>query len=75
MSKPARPLALALVHQLAGQGTTAALCSHGDVIPHLLDLLAAEGVESDRGGCTKGSIWTLVVEEAKIVQASYTAAP
>ncbi len=68
-------MALELVQQLAGKGTAAALCSHGDVIPHLLDLLAADGTRTDGYGCAKASVWTLTVNNGDITKATYTPAP
>ncbi|MGE3620463.1 MAG: histidine phosphatase family protein [Acidimicrobiia bacterium] len=49
---------LALVAELAGK--TAAVCSHGDVIPDLLDALAERGVELPaRRKWQKASTWVL----------------
>ncbi|MDH3755654.1 MAG: histidine phosphatase family protein [Acidimicrobiia bacterium] len=39
---------------------TVALCSHGDVIPEVMQLLANRGVQiGNRRGFAKGGIWTL----------------
>ena len=34
-------------------------CSHGDIIPELIDWLGANGTELHGHGCEKGSIWVL----------------
>jgi phosphohistidine phosphatase SixA len=61
-----------LVESLVADATTAALCSHGDVIPELLAGLARRGVELDpRGRCPKGSVWVLEVEGGAVARARY----
>ncbi|MGF1666598.1 MAG: NUDIX domain-containing protein [Acidimicrobiia bacterium] len=69
--------ALELVTDLAGHNV--ALCSHGDVIPDLLDRLARRGVElrSPTGmfECRKGSIWELAIENGVPVVATYREPP
>ena len=61
-----------LVEKLAADETTAALCSHGDVIPDLLAALARRGADLDAdGACPKGSIWALVVEHGAVTRADY----
>ena len=51
--------ALTLVRELAD--TTAVLCSHGDIVPALLFVLAdSDGLEiGDEPPCAKGSVWEL----------------
>jgi phosphohistidine phosphatase SixA len=34
-------------------------CSHGDIIPELIERLAAEGATVQGRGCEKGSLWIL----------------
>ncbi len=64
---------LDLITRLAGLDV--ALCSHGDVIPNLLEHLARRGVElrSPTGmfECRKGSIWELTIENGVPVAAVY----
>ncbi len=61
-----------LVESLVEAGTTAALCSHGDIIPELLAGLARRGVELDPNGrCPKGSVWILTVAEGRVDRAIY----
>lgn len=61
-----------LIESLIASGTTAALCSHGDIIPELLNGLARRGAEVDpNGACPKGSIWSLEVEGGAVVRAHY----
>ncbi|HSL59444.1 MAG TPA: phosphoglycerate mutase family protein [Acidimicrobiales bacterium] len=61
------------VEDLAATGAPVALCSHGDVIPELLRVLARRGVDLDPDGpCQKGSVWTLSVEAGRITSGRYT---
>ena len=52
-----------------------ALCSHGDVIPELIDLFRHQGVSSDGRGCEKGSIWRLDRDGKIVTQAVYLGRP
>jgi 8-oxo-dGTP diphosphatase len=57
---------------------TAVLCTHGDVIPTLLDALAgADGLRlPDRYPCAKGSTWRLEADgSGRFVAAEYVPAP
>ena len=66
--------ALHLVRALASEGTHAALCSHGDVIPEILAMLAeADGVAFGVAPrCQKGSVWVLDADpDGKIVTGRY----
>lgn len=47
------------------------LCSHGNVIPPLLDRLRRRGIElvADELSCHKGSIWTVDVDGAGVARA------
>ena len=52
------------------------LCSHGDLIPEVLNTLLREGMVVIGGrGCEKGSIWSLDVRGRDIVSGTYTAEP
>ncbi len=52
------------------------LCSHGDLIPEVLNTLLREGMVVIGGrGCEKASIWSLDVRGRDIVSATYTARP
>ncbi|QGG94537.1 SixA phosphatase family protein [Actinomarinicola tropica] len=63
---------ITLVEGLAREGTVAALCSHGDVIPELLAGLARRGARLDPdGACPKGSVWVLHVRDGEVVEADY----
>ena len=46
-------------------------CSHGDVIPELIDGLAAQGVAVSGRGCEKGSIWVLEGDGRQWLRARY----
>lgn len=63
----------------ATAGLQLALCSHGDVIPDVLERLARRGVElrSPTGmfECRKGSIWEVTVENGTPVAARYHEPP
>jgi phosphohistidine phosphatase SixA len=68
------PLApgIELVEALVTAGQTAALCSHGDVIPELLAGLARRGTVLDPNGrCPKGSVWVLTAADGEITHALY----
>jgi 8-oxo-dGTP diphosphatase len=61
-----------LLRSLASSEGDSVLCSHGDVIPGLLWVLAQYGLDiPDLGRCKKGSIWELEVSDGRIVGASY----
>lgn len=52
------------------------LCSHGDLIPDVLNRLLREGMAIIGGrGCEKGSVWSLDARGRDIVSARYTATP
>ena len=64
--------ALELLGSLAAAEGDSVLCSHGDVIPGVLWVLARYGLAiPDRGRCKKGSIWELEVVDGRIVAAAY----
>jgi 8-oxo-dGTP diphosphatase len=66
--------ALELVKKLAGSG--AMFCSHGDIIPALIDRLQQEGMEVSAPGATKkGSVWIVRSEGGRLVQATYLPPP
>ncbi len=67
--------AMALLTRASSAGHSVALCSHGDVIPMVLDTLAARGVELRGVGCAKGSIWRLDVVDGEISSGTYLATP
>lgn len=52
------------------------LCSHGDVLPMLLDHLAAQGLDlGDHPACAKGSTWVLETQAGDVVSARYVEPP
>ncbi len=57
--------------------TTAALCSHGDMIPVIVNVLAADhGLDlADDHPCAKGSVWELVDDGSGRMTAKYLAPP
>ena len=64
--------AVALVQQLATNQTTAALCSHGDIIPDVIQALARQGmVLQGPRGWAKGSTWRLETRGVDITNAIY----
>lgn len=64
--------ALELIDMLASGGTDAVLCSHGDVIPEVLDELSRRGVILDEPGrCAKGSIYQLESHAGSITSGTY----
>jgi 8-oxo-dGTP diphosphatase len=68
------PMVLDLVAEL--DGVAAVLCSHGDVIPELVEHLAGDGmVIEGEPDWRKGSIWVLEREGGRIVRGRFVAAP
>lgn len=64
-----------LIESLIAADTTAALCSHGDIIPELLAGLGRRGAVLDpNGACPKGSVWTLEVDGQAVSRAIYNGA-
>ena len=54
----------------------AVLCSHGDVIPQVLDALAASGLRiEDTWRWEKGSVWILRSDDGRFTGATYIPAP
>ncbi len=52
------------------------MCSHGDLIPEVLNRLLREGMSVlGARGCEKASVWELETRGRDITQARYTAAP
>lgn len=47
------------------------VCSHGDIIPELVERLAVDGTSVRGRGCEKGSIWLLERDGRRWVQARY----
>ena len=66
---------MGLIRRLAASDSHAALCSHGDIIPLIVDELAAAGVPLHGNGCAKASVWTLSTADGTIADARYTAHP
>jgi 8-oxo-dGTP diphosphatase len=67
--------AVALVRSLAGH--TAVLCSHGDVIPRVLEhLVVHDGIDlGPDPRWAKGSVWVLEDDGQRVVKAFYLDAP
>lgn len=66
--------ALTLIEKLADQD--AALCTHGDVIPEVLQSLEARGVQIlAQWQWRKGSTWVLHSEDASLTRATYVPRP
>ena len=66
--------ALALVHELAGED--AALCTHGDVVPEVLQALESEGVHIlAEWKWRKASTWVLHNEDGALARATYVPRP
>lgn len=65
-----------LLHKAAVDEDDVVLCSHGDLIPEVLNRLLRNGMAvSGPRGCAKGSIWTLETADGQIVRGSYNPAP
>ncbi len=66
--------ALALLAELDGEG--AVLCSHGDVIPRVIERCRAEGLRLERElVCDKGSVWIVEAKPGRRARARYVAPP
>ena len=65
---------LRLVKKLAG--SSAMICTHGDVIPALIDRLQQEGMEvSGPMDTKKGSVWIITAKGNRLVRADYLPPP
>jgi broad specificity phosphatase PhoE len=65
---------LDLLEELAGGD--AVLCSHGDVIPRVIERLCDEGLRLDRElVCEKGSVWIVDAEPGRRARARYVPPP
>lgn len=68
--------ALDLVLGLTGAGHAVVLCTHGDVLPWVLDALARRGLHLDEDlPCAKGSTWVLHDDGTRFVGAEYLRPP
>ena len=66
--------ALALLDELGGGA--AVLCSHGDVIPRVIERLCDEGLRLERDlVCEKGSVWIVDAEPGRRARARYVPPP
>lgn len=63
------PDVLGLLKSLAKTRTV--LCSHGDIIPGVIDTLGNNGVPIQGRGCEKGSIWVISFDGRKAVGARH----
>jgi 8-oxo-dGTP diphosphatase len=69
---------LSSVLEIVGRlnGVAAVLCSHGDVIPTLVEHLAADGMAVEgEPDWRKGSLWILEREGDRIIRGRFVAAP
>ncbi len=57
------------------RGIDVALCSHGDIIPDLVNRLMAEGMEAHGRDAKKGSTWVLDRQGKRFVRGRYEPAP
>lgn len=71
-------LAFDLLERLANQNSadaTVALCSHGNIIPPLLEMVVRRGAEAVGTGCEKGSVWELTHNGNVWTKATYLGLP
>ena len=66
---------LAPVRSLAGDLDHAVFCSHGDLIPDLIDHLIGEGMEAVGRDAKKGSTWVLEREGPRFTRGTYLPPP
>ena len=66
--------AFALFEEVAASGCETVLCSHGNVIPAILDRLQRQGIAlvADAWSCHKGSVWTVEVDGGAATRAVLT---
>lgn len=65
-----------LVRSAATEEGDLVMCSHGDLIPEVLNRLLREGMRvTGTRGCAKGSVWTLGVDGRAITHGAYVARP
>lgn len=66
---------LALLETLAAEDTNAVLCSHGDVIPTIIDrLYRTLGIRA-AVPCAKGSLWVIQTTDRKLGEPRYIDPP
>ena len=63
------------VRRLAGDLGGAVLCSHGDLIPDLVDQLIGEGMDAVGRDCKKGSTWVVEREGDTFTRGTYLPPP
>src|SRR5438128_1886569 len=65
-----------LFEDVALAGDETVLCSHGNIIPAIVDRLHKRGIElvGEDWTCHKGSIWTIELEDGKATRAVQTLA-
>ena len=61
--------AVALLEKCAKDGV--AVCSHGNIVPEVIELLASQGMKTKGRGCEKGSVWVLSWEKKRFKKARY----
>ncbi|MEZ5245348.1 MAG: phosphoglycerate mutase family protein [Acidimicrobiales bacterium] len=67
---------LELLREEAGVKGDLVMCSHGDLIPEVLNRLLRDGMSVlGARGCEKGSIWELETRGRDITQGRYTPTP
>jgi 8-oxo-dGTP diphosphatase len=66
---------LAPVRRLIDELEHAVLCSHGDLIPDLVDHLIGEGMTAVGRDCKKGSTWVLEREGPTFARGTYLPPP
>jgi phosphohistidine phosphatase SixA len=66
---------LAPVRRLADDLEHAVLCSHGDLIPDLVDQLMGEGMDAVGRDCKKGSTWVLERKGPTFARGTYLPPP
>ena len=66
---------LAGIRRLVDELEHAVICSHGDLIPDLVDQLIDEGMTAVGRDCKKGSTWVLEREGPTFVRGTYVPPP
>lgn len=65
-----------MVRAEANQPDDLVICSHGNLIPEVINMLSRDGMAvTGPRGCEKGSVWTLLTRDGEIVSAVHEAKP
>ncbi|MDQ6847809.1 MAG: histidine phosphatase family protein [Candidatus Dormibacteraeota bacterium] len=67
--------ASAMLDGLAGERSPVVVCTHGDILEDLLEMIAGGGVALGTTRAEKGSTWTIEVDAGRVTSARYAPPP